>query len=173
MEAGNHVILHRYDPKSKGKVSHDALVVGVEAAKEGQSPALHLAFVHPDRVAAISGANWRDALDRMISVPHEDDVENQAYFYEELFNVLQKYERALTTTTEEVTKLREQLASSTNPDNLSSADLEQLKDIADQTGLTAEGFALPSAADLDAVAADQKAAEETAGQTDQNNAQPE
>lgn len=45
-------------------------------------PRVDIAFVHPERLACLGSATWRDAIDRVVEVPHIDDVWHEVHGYE-------------------------------------------------------------------------------------------
>lgn len=65
-------------PSEVQMIDTPALVIGVGRAdelSEAPAPLLTLAFVHPDRLHGITGAGWREAIDRAINVlPQTDKI---------------------------------------------------------------------------------------------------
>lgn len=68
---GSHTIYSRLVPATKKIAEHvdefPAIVVGLEPPDK-----VHLAYLNPDKVALLGGADWRDAFDRIVSVPQGD-----------------------------------------------------------------------------------------------------
>jgi hypothetical protein len=89
-----HVILFKYDHKTKTHVRYDALVIGVREFEDHDEPVLNLVYFRHDDTAshhALNGVDWADTLERILDVPHEDDLENQSFYYvEEDASVLRK-----------------------------------------------------------------------------------
>lgn len=160
-------------------VAISATVVGVEPRynDEGESicPNLHLAFLHPDRLHSLSGSGWREAFDRALSVPpasHPDRIEmtDKAAFYvnddveEELYQVRRAKLKAAAEAADAEAKAK--AAAEATAADQQAKDAAAAKAAAE---VPAGGPVLvpapeqPSAADLDAVAADEAAAAATAG----------
>lgn len=87
-ELGSAVSYHRAEGSGDKRkyVAIPAMVIGREISaaydldKDGL-PSLALAFVEPSRVSQLLGSLWRDAIDRSLSVPHEDVNSSGNHFY--------------------------------------------------------------------------------------------
>ncbi len=137
-EIGRNVTLVRYEPGDKDKpgasVEYQGIVLGAQRVNNSPFPHLHIAFLDPKRSGVLNGANWRHAFDRHFAVPHETQIKNEPFYY-----------------------------------RFDTDELQAEKDHLQETvhGLEMQLAALapkPSAEDLDATAADEKAKEATATQ---------
>jgi hypothetical protein len=95
-----------------------ALVVGVEPQPDDAAPRLHLAFLHPDRLAHVSGSGWREAFDRALSVRHMSDPvvianDNVGYYQDAFYEERQANSRAMAAARGEVARLQSEIAKST------------------------------------------------------------
>lgn len=103
-------IVHR-QPKY-GHAPVYAIVIGIHE-QDIEEPLVDLAFLHPSRVSALSGADWRDAFDRVFGVRHisHDDVEQGNFAMghyreipnqEEVKKFIDDYNRAFSQKSDEV-----------------------------------------------------------------------
>lgn len=117
------------------QVPVNAIVIGIHE-QDNEAPLLDLAFLHPQRAGALVSADWRDAFDRVFGVRHvsHDDLEDASAAMGFYSELSRSFQFA-------------------GPG-----------DYAVEIGEPATTPAEPSAADLDAVAAEEKAKEETSGQ---------
>jgi hypothetical protein len=81
-----HVVLFKFSPTSKKYERFDALVLQSRKFEENDHHTLNLIyFDHLNTAAhhALNGVNWADTIERMLDVPHEDDLENQSFYWVE------------------------------------------------------------------------------------------
>lgn len=84
MEAPKHVILFTYDASTKQHERYDALVIGAREFDDHDEPVLNLVhFRHNDTAShhALNGVDWADTLERVLDVPHKDDLQQQSFYY--------------------------------------------------------------------------------------------
>lgn len=84
MDAPKHVILFTYDASTKQHERYDALVIGAREFDDHDEPVLNLVhFRHNDTAShhALNGVDWADTLERVLDVPHQDDLQQQSFYY--------------------------------------------------------------------------------------------
>lgn len=134
----------------------DATIIGFESVAEGLLPKLRLAFLEPDRASQLGGAEWRHSFDQAWAVPYLRSEEGEATGRG--FSLLPS-EEALTSRDEVIHSLNGELGRLTT-------ELAQTTEGRDQAlQQIADANKAPSAADLDAVADDQKQAKATTKRT--------
>jgi hypothetical protein len=173
-ETPGYVVLHLYHHENKKHEQYDALVLNSRQFEGEEYPRLTVAyFDHLDTAShhALHGIDWADTLERVIEVPHEDEAEGQPFYYEDVLadfahfaerthkaiaDQSKRYREAL----DEIKLLKAELANTTEGRD------KALQELADagarkkpKSAHASEG--LPSAADLDGVAEEEKTAEAT------------
>lgn len=144
-EVGSHVDYISRNANG-ANVVRSGIIIGfgsVRDASDADFPPAHIAFIEGTRLSALDGAGWRAAFDRAIDVPHASS---------------KKEDRHLWVTPQDPQVVRNemfaQLQAEQEAHAESKSELDKLKAIQ----------SAPTSADLDAVAADQKAAEATSGE---------
>lgn len=64
--------------------TQEGVVIGFDPMPEGsvaELPPAHLAYLHPDRLSVLGGADWRTAFDRVASVPHFSAAHGKRHCY--------------------------------------------------------------------------------------------
>jgi hypothetical protein len=140
--------------------------------QENEDPLIDVAFLHPAKAGALSGADWREAFERVFAVRHvdHDDVgDNFAMGHYRELPTQEAFESYRAFKNQQVEELRAELANTTEGRDKA---LQALADAGNRPTVTVQpgpgnlppgGFdkPLPSAADLDAVAEEQQAKEQT------------
>lgn len=84
-EIGSSVIYLSRKSADGETTAQEVTVIGYDPLppdSEAKLPPAHLAFVHPDRISQLGGADWRTAFDRVMSVPHVSDESAKRHCYE-------------------------------------------------------------------------------------------
>lgn len=150
----------------------DAIVVGFDHPEEGKPVRLHLVHASPEKLHMLGGTQWPQAFESAYSVPLLD--ENDDPYTCDLMpdsEMLASREIAISSlrnllreAQEDVELLKQELAQSTEgKDKALQALADSTARQAKPDGTTVDPAVLPTAADLDAHAAEQKAKEATTG----------
>ena len=182
-----HVVLHLYHPKNKRHEQYHGLVVSSRELEGKEHPVLTVIyFDHLDTAAhhALNGVDWAETLDRVLDVPHEADVEGAPFFYEDvdsgmeafatrMYAALDERSKQLRAAQVELAEVKLKYASVPPTETKRYADGSSATGPAPLPDHSPEGApALPSAADLDKVAEEEKVKEATAGKPNGRKAKP-
>ncbi len=154
LKIGGHITYVRQEREAKDKplkpVSYEATLLGHEAAENGKVGAARLVFFHPRGVAHLNSADWARAFEYAEQVPYEPEGEFFHGFSEpDESKKLWQLEAAVDQGSDALFQKDAEIAALQQTNTILNENVAQL------TAKLAEIKGEPSAADLDAVVAEQ------------------